>query len=139
MFQSIVLWQVSLYAFPVIVYTVYKRGYFSTEGQILLLKLGAVGVLTLFAAFVLRAFGRATNTTYLRFNEKYRSIIANYNHNAKVSVVCTLYFFLVSGISISRNCVDLISLQVDMTMATLLSVYSLIGSNDVGEFDRTIQ
>ncbi|KAK7573360.1 hypothetical protein V9T40_010551 [Parthenolecanium corni] len=81
--KSIVLWQVSLYAFPVIVYTVYKRGYFSTEGQILLLKLGAVGVLTLFAAFVLRAFGRATNTTYLRFNEKYRSIIANYNHNAK--------------------------------------------------------
>ncbi|XP_065216129.1 phosphatidylserine lipase ABHD16A isoform X1 [Planococcus citri] len=80
---SIVLWHVTCYAFPVMVYTAYKRNYFTTEGQIFLLKLGAVGAITICSAFVLRALGRATNATYLEFNEKYRSIIRNYNSETK--------------------------------------------------------
>ena len=67
-------------------YTAYKRNYFTAEGQIFLLKLGAVGVVTICSAFVLRALGRATNSAYLEFNQKYRSIISNYNNETKVNL-----------------------------------------------------
>ncbi len=74
-----------MYASPILTYTAYKRGYFTAEGQIFLLKLGALGALTLVFAFVLRALGRATNPTYMQFNNKFRAIIENYNEKTKVN------------------------------------------------------
>ncbi|XKL69593.1 hypothetical protein PGB90_007362 [Kerria lacca] len=61
----------------------YGIGYFTTEGQFFLFKLGTVGLLTLSFAFMLRAFGRAKNPTYVQFNENFKKIIENYNEKTK--------------------------------------------------------
>uniref|UniRef100_A0A1B6CN26 Uncharacterized protein n=1 Tax=Clastoptera arizonana TaxID=38151 RepID=A0A1B6CN26_9HEMI len=82
-----IAWHVGVYTSPVLMFIMYKKGYFLLEGAITLTKV-AVGVGFLLAtSYGLRSFGRINTPSYLKFQKTLTSAKKNLNAENKKALM----------------------------------------------------
>lgn len=89
------MWNLGLYTSPVLLYMLYRKGYFMYDGVASLTKISFGFGTALFLAYFLRSCGRLTNTTYLEFHKALTDASNNLNPSTKKAL--SRYDFEFSG------------------------------------------